>query len=51
MSRIINMILNQFMKVGASRLENSGPTLTPEQKAAQKRVRKVMRATRRMNRI
>lgn len=51
MTRIINKLFNQLLKSGASKLEKSGPGLTADQKAAQKRVRKVMKATRRMNRI
>ena len=51
MTRIINMVFNQLIRTGTSKLEKSGDPLTAEQKAAQKRVRKVMKAARRMHRI
>jgi hypothetical protein len=51
MTNVLRMVLRQLMKAGINQVEASGKPLTAEQKAAQKRVQKAIKATQRMNRI
>ena len=51
MNRLLNMVMRQLMRAGTKSLEAGGQPMTPEQKAAQKRVAKAIKATRRINRI
>ncbi len=51
MTNMLRMILRQLTKVGIDHVQAGGKPLTAEQKAAQKRVRKAIKATQRMNRI
>ncbi len=45
------MVMRQLFRAGTNKLEAGGQQLTPEQKEAQKRVNKAIKATRRINRI
>ena len=51
MTRIVNMILRRLVKAGTKQLGSDQTPMTAEQREAQKRVRKAMKATQRMHRI
>ena len=51
MHRLVNMVLRHLMRAGTKHAASGGQSLTPEQREAQKRVNKALKATRRINRI
>lgn len=51
MNRLVNMLMRQLLRAGTKNLASGGTPLTREQKEAQKRVAKAIKATRHINRI
>ncbi len=51
MNRLLNLVMRQLLRVGMQTMNANGTPLTPEQREAQKRVNKAIKASRRINRI